>query len=169
LQQLASSLPPNADVVEVGSWAGEGALIFLSSGVRRLIMVDPFDPLLCGRRPGRAASAKRVALAEEKLSRTVLARWPNASLLKMYSVDAARHLAGQRFDMVYIDADHAEASVRQDIDAWRSLVKPGGLLAGHDYTGGYLGGVRRAVDALLGKPDVVYEDTSWAKRMGTHE
>jgi hypothetical protein len=168
LQKLAASLPPDTDMVEVGSWSGESALIWLRSGrVSRLLMVDPFDPLLCGRRPGRAASEKRVARAKTTLQQAVLAHWPNATLLQMHSVDAAKALqfAGRRFDFVYIDGEHSEASVRQDIAAWRPLVKPVGLLGGHDYTGGYLSGVMRAVDDLLGQPDVVYEDTSWVKRL----
>jgi len=166
LQKLAASLPPLSHMVEVGSWAGESALIFLGSGVHSVVLVDPFDPRVCGRRPGRGASEKTVEAARARLQRDVLDRWPNAQLFQMPSVDAARYLKGLRlFDFVYIDGEHTEQAVRSDIEAWLPLIKPGGMLGGHDYTGGYLAGVRTAVDALLGKPDAVFEDTSWVKRL----
>ena len=37
------------------------------------------------------------------------------------------------FDYVYIDACHSHPYVEQDIQAWFPLVKPGGVIAGHDY------------------------------------
>lgn len=45
---------------------------------------------------------------------------------------AARFLADAVFDLVFIDADHSYAAVRDDVAAWRSKVRPGGLLCGHD-------------------------------------
>jgi predicted O-methyltransferase YrrM len=58
--------------------------------------------------------------------------------LRMDSLSAAYHFArlGTKFKFVFIDASHDE-SVRADIIAWRPLVEPGGVLAGHDYDWGY--------------------------------
>lgn len=53
---------------------------------------------------------------------------------------------GKMFDAVFIDGDHSYAAVRSDILAWLPLVRPGGILAGHDYNNRH---VRRAVDELL--------------------
>ena len=56
------------------------------------------------------------------------------------------------FDFVYIDANHTLLSARDDIRAWYSKVKVGGVLAGHDYLDGiYNGdeyGVKTAVTEL---------------------
>jgi len=41
------------------------------------------------------------------------------------------------FDFVYIDANHAESHVYQDMKDWYPKVKPGGLFAGHDYVEGW--------------------------------
>lgn len=72
-----------------------------------------------------------------------------ASLWKYPSVYAATRVPNQSLDFVYIDAKHDEASVRADIAAWLPKVKPGGILAGHDYN---LPGVRAAVWAVFDAP-----------------
>lgn len=48
------------------------------------------------------------------------------------SGDAAALLADSSFDLIFIDADHSYTAVRDDIAAWRSKVRPGGILCGHD-------------------------------------
>jgi predicted O-methyltransferase YrrM len=63
-----------------------------------------------------------------------------------------------RADMVFIDAAHDEASVRRDIITARRLLRPGGLLCGHDYSESWPG-VKRAVDALV--PDREVNETIW--------
>lgn len=57
--------------------------------------------------------------------------------------------AGRRFDLVFLDADHGYRPLCRDIAAWRPLVKPGGILCGHDYGDEAWPGVARAVDELL--------------------
>jgi hypothetical protein len=50
-----------------------------------------------------------------------------------YSTDAASIFSSDFFDWVYLDADHSFSAVRADLTAWYPKVKPGGILAGHDY------------------------------------
>jgi hypothetical protein len=59
---------------------------------------------------------------------------------------AADMLSPLTFDFVFIDADHSYEAVAADIDAWRSKVRPGGLLCGHDYGHPRFPGVKQAVD-----------------------
>ena len=47
-----------------------------------------------------------------------------------YTVNAASKVADGSLDFVFIDADHG--AVAADIQAWRSKLKPGGKLCGHD-------------------------------------
>lgn len=71
-------------------------------------------------------------------------------LLKKPSTEAARWLMdgfGRFLDFVFIDADHSEGAVKDDIRAWLPLVKPGGVLCGHDLP---WPGVERAVRSELG-------------------
>jgi hypothetical protein len=37
------------------------------------------------------------------------------------------------FDFVYIDSDHRYEYVKRDIDDWWEKLRPGGVMAGHDY------------------------------------
>lgn len=60
-------------------------------------------------------------------------------LMRMGSAEAAQTKSYCRFDFVYIDAAHDEASVAADLAAWAPLVRPGGILAGHDYCDAHKG------------------------------
>lgn len=82
-----------------------------------------------------------------------------STLLRMKSLDAARpgfifgvheHGPPTLADFVYIDADHSEASVTADLAAWAPLVRPGGILAGHDYCDAHKG-VIQAVNKFASK------------------
>lgn len=48
------------------------------------------------------------------------------------TVDAALDFNPATFDFVFVDASHVTADVVADILAWRPLVKPGGMILGHD-------------------------------------
>ncbi len=56
---------------------------------------------------------------------------------------------GQHFDLIFLDADHGYEHVTADIMAWRPLLNPGGVMAGHDWDNPDYPGVRRAVDEQL--------------------
>jgi hypothetical protein len=51
---------------------------------------------------------------------------------RMDSLTATATFGNGSFDLVFIDADHSYEAVKADISAWRSKVKPGGILCGHD-------------------------------------
>jgi predicted O-methyltransferase YrrM len=53
-------------------------------------------------------------------------------ILKESTVDAASKIPDGHLDFVFIDASHDTDSVSADIDAWRSKVRRGGWLTGHD-------------------------------------
>jgi len=74
--------------------------------------------------------------------------WENrCTVHNMDTQEAAALYDDAIFDFVFIDAEHTYEGVRDDIAAWRSKVKPGGLLCGHDYDENFVG-VRKAVDEL---------------------
>jgi len=52
---------------------------------------------------------------------------------QMYSTEAAQKIPLMSLDFAYIDARHDYCGVRQDLEAYWPLLKPGGIMAGHDY------------------------------------
>jgi len=63
--------------------------------------------------------------------------WQNPHLQlvaqKADSAAAAGLYADELFDVVFIDGAHELEAVRRDLAAWMPKLKPGGLLAGHDF------------------------------------
>lgn len=57
----------------------------------------------------------------------------NCTIVRKDSLAAAKDFADNSFDFVYIDANHDFVNATNDIDTWKKKVRPGGVLAGHDY------------------------------------
>jgi len=55
-----------------------------------------------------------------------------------------------RPDFIYLDANHSYTSVKRDLEAWWNVLKPDGILAGHDYRDG----VKRAVTEFAEKEGI---------------
>lgn len=56
-----------------------------------------------------------------------------AEMIKGYSPSASEFFQDNSLDFVYIDGAHDYESVKNDIEAWYSKIKPGAILAGHDF------------------------------------
>ena len=57
----------------------------------------------------------------------------NCTLIKKFSMDAVKDFADESLDFVYIDGNHRLEYVIWDLVEWSKKVKPGGVIAGHDY------------------------------------
>jgi hypothetical protein len=70
---------------------------------------------------------------------------------RMFSADALKTFPDEYFDWVYIDGNHLYEFVKEDLQLSWTKTKPGGFLAGDDYTdsGWWKGGVKRAVDEFV--------------------
>jgi glycosyltransferase involved in cell wall biosynthesis len=62
------------------------------------------------------------------------------------SVQASQLFGPLSVDAVIVDAAHSTESVRRDLEAWWPKIKPGGIMAGHDYD---WPSVRAAVDGFF--------------------
>lgn len=56
-----------------------------------------------------------------------------AHLLRETSMESVEKLMDNEIDFVFIDANHEYKHVLEDITEWTKKVKPGGIVAGHDY------------------------------------
>ena len=52
---------------------------------------------------------------------------------RSHSCDAAKLFPDRYFDWIYIDAMHDHESVFSDLQAFKSKIKPGGFILGHDF------------------------------------
>lgn len=81
------------------------------------------------------------------------------------AMDAVGQFADGSVDMVFLDGDHSESAVAQEIDAYWPKVAAGGWLGGHDYEHpGFYSGVKAAVDRFVTSIGLSLEldcDYSW--------
>jgi predicted O-methyltransferase YrrM len=162
LAWLADKASKSRWVVEIGSLRGRSARAMADnmSNLSVLFCVDPFQ----GSEEHGGAFA-----GTDNLYRTFCANLADhierqrVCPVHLPSLEAARifRLLGRHdLDMVFIDASHDYASVTADIRAWLPLLKPGGLLSGHDH--GHPP-IERAVRDLLGPglPGLVPGGSIW--------
>lgn len=116
--------------VEVGVAAGEYSEVLCSKNPQmKLYGVDPWAPYRGYRDYTKDSTFSR--LYKSALEKAQL--FTNLELVREFSPGAASMFEDESLDFVYIDANHQEPYVSQDIQAWAPKVKPGGILAGHDY------------------------------------
>lgn len=86
-----------------------------------------------------------------------------SDIWRLTSVEGAKQVPDGSLDFVYIDARHDYESVLEDLNAWFSKVKPGGIFAGHDYVDGMLAqgdfGVKSAVDEFFAERNIPVRGT----------
>ncbi|MDP2175485.1 MAG: class I SAM-dependent methyltransferase [Bacteroidota bacterium] len=54
-----------------------------------------------------------------------------------YSTDVVNQFQDSYFDWIYIDTDHSYEVTRDELEKYRNKIKPGGIIAGHDFIVGY--------------------------------
>lgn len=119
--------------VEIGvAFAGFSTHILSHWNGKRLFCVDPFEDQ--SKDVYREDTTGRNYEQWFRESSTRLMEFGGRGVvLREYSKQAAALFRKETFDFVYIDANHSEEAVTEDLSAWRPLVKRGGLLCGHDY------------------------------------
>jgi predicted O-methyltransferase YrrM len=138
-RELATRVVTECDargvIVEVGCWLGRStsyvAGLARARGLR-LVCVDAwagssdrFDAQYC------ELLAQRDIEAEFRHHLDALAI--AGDIRHTISLTAAATFEPGSVDLVFLDASHDEAAVAADIAAWWPTLRPGGILAGHDY------------------------------------
>ena len=158
---IGMNFPDSSGLVglEIGSYAGESATAFLSTG--------KFDKLYCidawtnGYDDNDIASNSNLA-GVEALFDSRLGGDARVAKIKGFSYDVADKIPDGSLDFLYIDSTHTYEGVFKDLTLYFPKVKTGGIIAGHDYCMAWQG-VMRAVDEFFGhKPEKLYCDTSWS-------
>ena len=96
-------------------------------------LVDPWVPHDETYRDASKQSAQDAANFMRAAEQRVAPFGGRATLLRNFSADAARRFSAASVDFVFIDARHSYDAVLEDLHAWWPKLRPGGILAGHDY------------------------------------
>lgn len=173
LRSLIESLgTDNITMVEIGSYKGESAEIFLKTGkVAKIYCIDPWQMFYD---PDDGAAFTDMVKVEAEFDRRHSAdprvtkvRGTVDTFVKEYGSVAG---VFDKIDLVYIDGLHTYEGVHHDIEMAMANFKPRIAIAGHDYYQGNWPGIVKAIDELLGAPDATFADGSWMKRtVGTDE
>lgn len=124
------------DVVELGLWKGRTILHILKTCPNvRYIGVDQWKhcPERDGVPGGQTYSSWNMTGLEIHVRKVIAPYADRCAILKMTTTEAANLVANKSVDLIFIDADHSEQGVREDIENWRPKLRDGGILAGHDY------------------------------------
>lgn len=161
---VKSQIQGQIHMAEVGVYSGESAMIFLQNlPIKRYFAIDSWSPDVPGVTDDPLFPKAPISEAEEVFDERTKSHNGVIVKMKMLSLDAAKRIADDFLDLVYIDADHHYEAAKADILAFKPKVRPGGILSGHDYTGAWTHTVGRAVDEVFGKNAVkVFQDWSWA-------
>lgn len=113
---------------EVGVQRGEYSKVLLEANPElHLFGVDPYRSYLAYRQVSQGRQDENYREARK------LAERFRYILLVKYSLEAAAQFADNELDFVYLDGSHKFEDVVADIAAWSRVVRPGGIIAGHDY------------------------------------
>src|SRR3972149_7377656 len=112
---------------EVGVYRGDySAELCANNPELKLYCIDSWGTPLPGK--GEGVDKKNAFRKAQKL----LAPY-NCELIKKFSMDAVKDFEDNSLDFVYIDGNHHFDYVAQDIINWAKIVRPGGIVSGHDY------------------------------------
>ena len=132
----------NGIVVEIGVYGGASLLSIVDickENKNHLYGIDPWElikfhndkkssPLLLKKKQNELKS-RRCNL--EKIIEEL--KYDHVSLIKDFSVNAARTFEDESVDLVFIDGSHGYESVKADLENWFPKIKKNGILGGDDW------------------------------------
>jgi len=136
LMAAVTSAPPDAAILEVGSYKGRSTLFLLAAmgPGQRLFSVDSFREAAAY--SGHSYSSLITHVGD-----------PRQHLLPMTLLEARPHLRGIKFDIVFVDGDHSFLGASQDLALSVELSRVGASVLCHDVTECFPG-VQAATQAL---------------------
>lgn len=149
---LREQTPSNAIIVEIGSYVGTIANQFVGED-RKVFSIDPWQSENVYTKDDIQYTLIEDAIANRGGMDAIYETWMinagedlfvNMFPIKGFSKQIAPYF-NLPIDLLYIDGCHKYESVIEDIKLWAPKVKSGGLIAGDDYGGDFVG-VTKAVN-----------------------
>jgi hypothetical protein len=165
---LVKLLPQNSKAAEVGVAEGFFSADLLRAGVGILYSIDAWKTI-----PGQKGDGgfdqswhdKNYVAAVERLKEFR----DRSIIIRGMSVEAANGIPDESLDLVYLDDDHSVEGVISSLTAYYPKIKPGGIMAGHDYMNDDYG-VKIAVNRFVMKEmmngsniniEIIPENSMW--------
>ena len=150
-------------ILEIGSYAGESASVFIESGkVRNITCIDPWEDVLNDNPFNNYTDMPNI----EREFDSRMSKW--GKRVKKFKGTLEEYISQHpdechNYDLVYIDGLHDYEHVKQDIQNSIAYIQPRLGIAGHDYNPPVQGlaGVQKAVDEMFGGRIQIFQDTSW--------
>lgn len=148
-------------IIEIGSYMGESSAIFAEEfPYGKVICIDPWK---AGYDDKDTTSSSDFTEVEQQFDLRTM-EYENIFKLKSNSLDYYKNC-----DVVYLDGCHRYQDVKADLLHWLPQTKR--VICGHDYYNdeeflkihSHIRGVTQAVNEVVGKPDMVFVDSSWLK------
>lgn len=142
--------------VEVGVWEGDNAKRMMDELPNLILIgIDPFE----GYQDWHMYIDKENISERERNAMNNMQPYIDSgrfSFINKYSDAALKDLEDEKFDFIYIDADHSYAWAYHDITNYWNKVKSGGVLCGHDRN---LIGVSRALAQFCREKNLSFTPT----------
>lgn len=158
LKALLPLLPKdNIVIAEIGVYRGKGTAMWnvdlINAGINyEYFAIDNF----LGLGEGETHDKDYYQIVKENLNTII----NNIHLIKNNSEEESKNYPDNYFDIVYLDADHDERSVKNDILHWLPKVKKGGVICGDDYVDIWPG-VKIAVDSFFKEVNFIGKQQWW--------
>jgi GR25 family glycosyltransferase involved in LPS biosynthesis len=157
-KSMVEKFPSGSKFVEVGSWKGKSSAymaVEIANSCKEIdfYCVDTWEGSIENKGMEELSRLYDIFLSNMKPVESYY------TPLKMKSLDAVSRFGDHSLDFVFIDASHEYEDVKADIIAWLPKIKPGGVLAGHDYyidDFDYYPGVKQAVNEEFSEFEAKY-------------
>lgn len=158
-REMYEELPDHAIVAEAGVFLGRSLCSVADIIKRKNIFVNALDTFGSDPITGRGTPGTHRAEFENSLETAGIRE--RVCIVEGSFVETMTRLPDKLLDLVFIDGSHDYESVKCDLETFHGKLKPGGILAGHDWN---YPGVEKAVRERF--PDVsVAHDSIWSVRM----
>lgn len=142
-ERLLEYLPKNGNIAEIGVDKGEfSELILKKCNPKKFHLVDVWAT--------QEYNENKKKLVEGKFNKEI-----ESGVLEInhgYSFDVGLNFQDGYFDWIYLDTDHTYQTTIKELEVYRSKIKPGGIISGHDFIVGFWDGMIR-----YGVMEAVYE------------
>ncbi len=144
--------------IEVGVWEGETPRYLIkNTELDKLILVDSYS------KDSEMSNYGDVIQAQDKVIDLMTANTKKVVPFFTSSESASKLIKDNSIDIIFLDADHAYESVKQDIELWYPKLKKDGILAIHDYQIKYFG-VIKAVTERFDFVNVEEDSFCWIRK-----